>query len=358
MPLDDQQKKYANIIRSSGQGLLTIVNDILDFSKIEAGKMDLEVIGFNLTTLVDTQMGLLANWAKDKRLTLSTFIDPSLKGHFRGDPGRIGQILLNLVGNAIKFTSAGSVSVRVMPDESSSANFRVIRFEVQDTGVGISDETAQRLFRPFTQADGSTARKYGGTGLGLSISKRLAEMMGGQIGVRSRLGEGSTFWFTISLLSAEAGSKSDGVAASIAQLAQESQKAADRTKFRILVAEDNSVNQMVALAQLKGLGFAAQAVANGKEAVDAFASGQFHLILMDCQMPEMDGYEAAQKIRSLEAKSGTRIPIIALTANAMKEDEDKCLQFGMDDFISKPVKKEQLQEKLEQYLPEVTRKAA
>jgi signal transduction histidine kinase/CheY-like chemotaxis protein len=354
MPLGEQQAKYTEIIRSSGQGLLTIVNDILDFSKIEAGKLDLEVIGFNLTTLVQTQVNLLENAAKEKGLMIMTKIDPSLQGHFNGDPGRIGQILLNLVGNAIKFTSSGFVSIRVTQVESTDSLAQYVKFEVQDTGIGIPDEAMQKLFRPFTQADGSTARRFGGTGLGLSISKRLAELMGGQIGAQSEPGKGSTFWFTVRLSAAEKVAK-----AIQAELAHESGKSAtqassqtqvDRSKYRILVAEDNSVNQMVALAQLKKLGYSAQAVANGREAVDAFLTGSFDLILMDCQMPEMDGFEATQKIREHEANGGKKIPIIALTANAMKEDEEKCLKVGMNDFVSKPVKQEQLCEKLERML--------
>lgn len=357
-PLDVQQKKYADIIRSSAQSLLTIVNDILDFSKIEAGRMDLEVIGFNVATLVHTQVGLLASIGKEKGLQVTTEIDPTLKRHFRGDPGRIGQILLNLVGNAIKFTSAGEIAIRVNPVPTSNRGEQYIRFEVQDTGVGIPAEAIQRLFKPFTQADGSTARRFGGTGLGLSISKRLAEMMGGSIGVESELGKGSTFWFTVKLLVVESDSESR-VSENAGRVSEDtSEQVAQRGKYRILVAEDNSVNQMVTLAQLKALGFNAQAVANGKEAVEAYGTGQFHLILMDCQMPEMDGYEATQKIRSLEASATSRIPIIALTANAMKEDEEKCVSFGMDSFISKPVKREQLLEKLLHYLPGLKGQAA
>lgn len=356
LPLDEQQRKYTEIIRTSGQGLLTIVNDILDFSKIEAGKMNLEVIGFSLSSLVQSQVSLLENAAKEKKLIVTTKIDPALQGHFSGDPGRIGQIILNLVGNAIKFTSDGFVSIRVTPVESSDPLSQYVKFEVQDTGVGIPNDALQKLFKPFTQADGSTARRFGGTGLGLSISKRLAELMGGNIGVISELGKGSTFWFTVRL------SVVDKVAKAIkaekealgiqpeSEASLPSQPGVDRSKYRILIAEDNSVNQMVALAQLKKLGFSAQAVANGNEAVDAFSTGSFDLILMDCQMPEMDGFEATRKIRELEASTGKKIPIIALTANAMKEDEEKCLRYGMNDFVCKPVKQEQLLAKLERYL--------
>ncbi|MFL5815130.1 MAG: ATP-binding protein, partial [Bdellovibrionia bacterium] len=354
LPLGEQQRKYTEIIRSSGQGLLTIVNDILDFSKIEAGKLDLEVIGFNLNTLVQTQVNLLETAAKDKNLIIMTKIDPSLQGHFAGDPGRIGQIILNLVGNAIKFTSAGFISIHVTPVESTDPLAQYVKFEVRDTGIGIPGDALQKLFQPFTQADGSTARRFGGTGLGLSISKRLAELMGGQIGAESEPGKGSAFWFTVRLSAAEKVAKAIKAELAVESAKNESSAQSksqqDRSKYRILIAEDNSVNQMVALAQMKKLGYSAQAVANGKEAVDAFSTGSFDLILMDCQMPEMDGFEATKKIRELEASSGKRIPIIALTANAMKEDEEKCLQSGMTDFISKPVKQEQLSEKLERLL--------
>jgi signal transduction histidine kinase/ActR/RegA family two-component response regulator len=356
LPLDQQQKKYTEIIRTSGQSLLTIVNDILDFSKIEAGKLELEVIGFNLSILIQSQVNLLENAAKEKNIMIMTKIDPSLQGYFGGDPGRIGQILLNLVGNAIKFTSSGFVRIYVTPIESQDVLAQYVKFEVQDTGVGIPEDALPKLFKPFMQADGSTARRFGGTGLGLSICKRLVELMGGEIGVQSDLGKGSTFWFTIRLSAVERVAQAiqaekeviSSKGGSEAQLT--GQPHVDRSRYRILIAEDNSVNQLIALAQLKKLGFSAQAVANGKEAIDAFLTGSFDLILMDCQMPEIDGFEATQKIRELEANTGKRIPIIALTANAMKEDEDKCLRLGMTDFISKPVKQEQLLEKLERLL--------
>jgi CheY-like chemotaxis protein len=356
LPLDQQQKKYTEIIRTSGQSLLTIVNDILDFSKIEAGKLELEVIGFNLSILIQSQVNLLENAAKEKNIMIMTKIDPSLQGYFGGDPGRIGQILLNLVGNAIKFTSSGFVRIYVTPIESQDVLAQYVKFEVQDTGVGIPEDALPKLFKPFMQADGSTARRFGGTGLGLSICKRLVELMGGEIGVQSDLGKGSTFWFTIRFSAVERVAQAiqaekeviSSKGGSEAQLT--GQPHVDRSRYRILIAEDNSVNQLIALAQLKKLGFSAQAVANGKEAIDAFLTGSFDLILMDCQMPEIDGFEATQKIRELEANTGKRIPIIALTANAMKEDEDKCLRLGMTDFISKPVKQEQLLEKLERLL--------
>lgn len=358
LPLDVQQKKYADIIRASAQGLLTIVNDILDFSKIEAGKLNLELIGFNIATLVQTQVNLLSSIGKEKGLHVTTEIDPALERHFRGDPGRIGQILLNLVGNAIKFTQSGEVSIRVQPVSGPSKTEQYVRFEVKDTGVGIPGEVIQNLFKPFTQADGSTARKFGGTGLGLSICKRLTEMMGGKIGVESEVGKGSKFWFTVKLLTVEKDVTPNSGEQNSRVNEPPTEAAMARGKYRILVAEDNSVNQMVALAQLKALGFNAQAVANGKEALDAYMTGQFHLILMDCQMPEMDGYEATRKIRAIEGSEGPRIPIIALTANAMKEDEERCLQSGMDSFVCKPVKREHLLAELERYLPELKGKVA
>jgi CheY-like chemotaxis protein len=244
----------------------------------------------------------------------------------------------------------------VTPIESQDVLAQYVKFEVQDTGVGIPEDALPKLFKPFMQADGSTARRFGGTGLGLSICKRLVELMGGEIGVQSDLGKGSTFWFTIRLSAVERVAQAiqaekeviSSKGGSEAQLT--GQPHVDRSRYRILIAEDNSVNQLIALAQLKKLGFSAQAVANGKEAIDAFLTGSFDLILMDCQMPEIDGFEATQKIRELEANTGKRIPIIALTANAMKEDEEKCLRLGMTDFISKPVKQEQLLEKLERLL--------
>lgn len=478
-PLNAEQREYAETIRRSGDALLTILNDILDFSKIEAGKLDLEEIDFDLRVTVEDVLDLLAEKAASKQLELACLFDPAVSVWVAGDPGRLRQILTNLIGNAIKFTEAGEVVVRVLCDSENDSS-ALIRFEITDTGIGIPPEVQQRLFQPFTQADASTTRKYGGTGLGLAISRRLVELQGGSIGVDSKPGQGSTFWFTIRFAKREAPSaitkrfstsaihglrvlcvddnatnrkllslqlsawglhvdcaadgvnaltllrsawrhqqpmyklvildlqmpgmdgvelarviKSDpeftavplimlsslthrsyeriarqvGIASYLTKPIRQSQlfesiiqalsssvadspgvtvPAAHDSKtpleggLRILLAEDNIVNQKVASRMLEKLGYRVDTVANGHEAVDALLHIPYNLVLMDCQMPEMDGYTATAVIRAHEAQADTRIPIIAMTANAMPGDRDECLKAGMDDYVSKPIKPEEL----------------
>jgi CheY-like chemotaxis protein len=252
-------------------------------------------------------------------------------------PYILHKVLINLLSNAVKFTEKGKIIIDARL-ENNDLQKPKIRIRVQDTGIGLTDEAIKKLFSPFVQADGSTARKYGGTGLGLSICKRLVELMQGEIGVESKEGVGSIFWFTAVF---EAANRR------LTRFKNENSQInfhviPDSKIFKILVAEDNSTNQLLTLSQLKSLGYTAQAVANGIEAVSAFRTNNFDLILMDCQMPEMDGFDATREIRKLEAGSHSRIPIIALTANAMKEDEAKCKEVGMDDYLSKPTKKEKL----------------
>ena len=473
--LNAEQREHGNIIHESAKVLLDIINDILDFSKIEAGKVDLEILDFEIAPILEATAELLADKARQKKLSLMTYVSPRIPKLLRGDPGHIRQVLLNLASNAVKFTDHGEVAVSVDLEEMIDQQVR-LRFSVRDTGIGIPKSTLIRLFRPFTQADGSITRKYGGTGLGLSICKGLTDLMGGNIGADSVKGEGSTFWFTVSLeasaLAPEQSASSqeadvrnkrivvisplksvsktisdyvvswgarcdvyteatsalsDMRAAAVAkdaydlaifdlpaeeetfELAQSMRK--DRVLLQtktvlvstapkkghgeraleagfsaylqkplkyaqlldcvssilsafekqlevtltqqipklpekselILVAEDNPVNQKVALLQLKNLGFAAHAVANGQEAVDAVTSGSYTLVLMDCQMPEMDGFQATKAIRKSEVLTGRRVPIIAMTANALEGDRDKCIAAGMDDYISKPVDAKKLQ---------------
>ena len=484
--LTNEQREFAETIRSSGDMLLTIINDVLDFSKIEAGKLQFEELDFVLTNAIEETIDLLAPRAHDKKLEFVSLIYKDVPVGLRGDPGRLRQVLTNLIGNAIKFTESGEVVVRA-EKESEDAKHVVIRFSVADTGIGIGEAAQKKLFQPFIQADGSTTRKYGGTGLGLAISRQLVELMGGQIGLRSVAGEGSVFWFTArfekqsdvinslpldlnvlaglrvlivddnrtnrKILSHQLGSrgvkyaeaesgksalallrsavqtgeaydlaildlmmpgmdgfelariiKSDpviaatplvmltsygdrggsneaqqiGIAAYLAKPIRQSalfeclanvvraphvtkvEQVAVTTRAReievkpacnklILIAEDNVVNQKVAIRQLRKLGYRADAVANGREVLEALARIPYDLVLMDCQMPEMDGYEATAEIRRYEATS-QRTPVIAMTAHALEGDRARCIAAGMDDYVSKPVKPEELQRVLERYL--------
>ncbi len=485
--LTSEQRQYAETVRSSGDALLTIINDILDFSKIEAGKLDFEIIDFDLRTALEESLELLAEKVGSKPLELAGLVLANVPTALRGDPGRLRQILMNLVGNAIKFTEQGEVTVYVKCQEDTLES-ALIRVEISDTGLGMTEDVQAKLFSPFTQADSSTTRKFGGTGLGLAICKQLIEQMGGEIGVTSSPGTGSTFWFTVRLLkqldpgplsglphvslkdlrvccvddhlinrrlveqyfsdwgmdstvvgtpaegldclreAVEQGKpysiaildmempemdgldlaraiKADPALASIqlvlltslgrrgdAGQAQEAGFAAYLTKpirkghleaclstvmayardsagqaertlvtshtlkevdrqksARVLIADDHRVNQQVTSLLVERLGHRADVVFNGYEALEAVSRQPYDLVLMDCQMPEMDGYQATKEIRGGESQ-GTHIPIIALTANAMQGDRDRCLEAGMDDFVSKPVKIEELKMVLDRWI--------
>jgi PAS domain S-box-containing protein len=487
-PLDPDQDKYVKIIQQSGATLLTLLNDILDLSKIEAGKLDFDIVEFSPETVVENQVEILFAKAAEKKLSLATFISPDLPSGLLGDPGRIGQILLNFVGNAIKFTSIGGISVRLLDLKSERLAESIrLRLEVEDTGIGLSAADRVKLFTPFTQATHSTLNRYGGTGLGLSICKRLVEAMGGQIGVESSPGQGSMFWCEFPLkignpvllrdtreeisdlrnvralvvdpdsvtreivhqyinawsmrngsvgsveealpilraaidlgnpylivvvgcsydpvsglnvateivkvlgetapkvvLASEFGVRIDTSAPGreyvsefltcpIKQFdlfesfvnslpgARKQFRSSDRTVRvptsrtngfvgRILVADDVVPNQILTLKLLESLGHKATSAANGKEVLAAISLVDYDLILMDCQMPEMDGFEATRKIRTLEKYTDNHIPIIALTANAMAGDDKKCFAAGMDDYLAKPIKKEKLNEMLRKWL--------
>jgi len=480
--LTSTQRKYAETVQRSGQNLLGIINDLLDFSKIEAGKLELENVDMDLRRTIEDVVDLLAERAHAKGLELACSLPADLVTNVRGDPLRLGQILTNLVGNAIKFTEQGSVVIRVASFEESAKKV-TMRFDVTDTGVGISPDAQSRIFDEFSQADGSTTRKHGGSGLGLAISKQLVEMMGGAIHVESALGAGSTFWFTASFekqddvraapmgmltgvraLIVESTAINRGILQSqmsnwgmtnrvastpqqaIEQLAQAAARGApydlaiidlglpgmdslelartiraraDISKVRlvmltrrqvdirnardagydaclakpvrqtvlyeclvnvmagqpqetvtapapsepvntappglrgnILLVEDNLINQQVALGILQIQGYNVTVVSNGREALDAHEQGTFDLILMDCHMPEMDGFEATREIRGRErASTGRRMPIIALTANAMAQDREECLNAGMDDHLSKPFSMQTLQDMLDRWMP-------
>jgi signal transduction histidine kinase/DNA-binding response OmpR family regulator len=485
--LTPEQREYAETVRASGEALLAIINDILDFSKIEAGQLTLEVADLDVRHTVEEVVDLFAAQARDKGLELASLVDENVPPVLRGDPGRLRQILTNLVGNAIKFTEQGEVVVRaILLEERDQAN--LVRFAVTDTGIGMTPEERRQLFQPFSQADSSTTRKYGGTGLGLAISKRLVELMGGEIGVESESGQGSTFWFTVRLgrpttspLAAPAAAdlrgkrvlivddnatncqivhyqvlsrgmlngmatdarsalaalrdaqqggtpydiaildmempgmdglelahaiRADPALASIklVMLAStspgergddEAQRQADIDAFltkpvrqsqlykslvmalagsvgqripatdvaerpdqgrgRVLVVEDNAVNQRVAVRMLEKRGYRVDGVANGREAVDALAHIPYDLVLMDCQMPEMDGYAATAEIRRREREQGAaarRMPIVAITAHALEGDAEKCLAAGMDDYIPKPVTVQRLEAVLTRWSPQ------
>jgi signal transduction histidine kinase/CheY-like chemotaxis protein len=484
--LSTTQRKYAETVQRSGQNLLGIINDLLDFSKIEAGKLELEHAEMDLRQTIEDVVDLLAERAHVKGLELACSIPSGMPVHIKGDPLRLGQVLTNLVGNAIKFTEQGAVVIRVAAIEDAARKV-TLRFEVSDTGVGISPEAQTRIFEEFSQADGSTTRKHGGSGLGLAISKQLVEMMGGNIHVESALGAGSTFWFTVTfdkqdkqpredlraapmgvltgvrglivessaihggileaqmsnwgmnnkvaqnaeqalemlIQAAARGAPYDlavvdlgrpgmdplelarnirgraeiaklklvvltrrqadlksatvaGVDACLAKpvrqtvlyeclvnvMAGQPQEAAAAPAVReeaspapagsrgtILLVEDNLINQQVALGILQIQGYNVTVVNNGVEALDAHGQGNFDLVLMDCHMPEMDGFEATREIRSRERGSGKRLPIVALTANAMAHDREECLAAGMDDHLAKPFSMQTLQDMLNRWMP-------
>ncbi|GLH69555.1 hypothetical protein GETHPA_10880 [Geothrix rubra] len=458
-PLEPEQRQYAETVRSCGESLLTLINDILDFSKIEAGKLALETLEFNLFAVLEDVMAVLGVKAHAKRVELAAFVDPATPPLVAGDPGRLRQILTNLMDNALKFTAEGAVEVRVAP-VSSGPEGVLLRFEIRDTGIGMRPEVVDRLFNSFFQGDSSTTRKYGGTGLGLAISKKLAELMDGSIGVESVHGEGSTFWFTVRLgqraaavpvqpavrrveliglppasarvmaeqlrawgleaaireavgrggaILPETGTltilgagaldtlpegrepeeglafagplyqpelrqaaRARGIPAflslpvSPAQLRalvepgvgagtgtvreREAGEAEGPVTVRVLLAEDNLVNQRVAERMLAKLGIEADVAATGLEALDALVGVSYDLVLMDCQMPEMDGFEASRRIRARE-RGSRRLPIVAMTANAMVGDRERCLEAGMDDYIPKPVRMDDLRRALSRWLP-------
>jgi PAS domain S-box-containing protein len=348
--LDAEQRRYAETIRSSGEFLLALMNDILDYSKIEAGKLVIEAEDFDLRVLLKDLSAPMTLRAQSKGLQFRWSVDPRVPAHLRGDSGRLRQILANLSGNAVKFTERGEVSVQVSLI-SETANEAVVRFTVRDTGIGISPEGQPKLFEKFTQADTSTTRRYGGTGMGLAISKQLAELMGGEIGVSSRAGAGSEFWFTARLAKATRSSALVSAAAP-AHISPAAPPVVKRRGARILVAEDNIVNQEVALGILHKLGLHAEAVADGVEAIEALKTLPYDLVLMDVQMPEMDGLEATRVIRDpLSPVLNHRIPIIAVTAHAMRSDRENCLQSGMNDYLTKPISAHALVDALNAWLP-------
>jgi signal transduction histidine kinase/ActR/RegA family two-component response regulator len=344
-PLSAEQRDSAKTIRDSAGALLTVINDILDFSKIDAGKVELESSPVSVRELLEDVARLIAVLGQSKDLQVTASVDPAVPGWVAGDAGRLRQILLNLGGNAVKFTERGEIDFRITV-AAQDAEGTTLRFEVRDTGIGIPQDRLPALFKPFAQADASMTRRYGGTGLGLSIVRRLAEMMGGGAGVQTREGTGSTFWFTAHAAMAAAPPQ----AAAPRPAADASRHGAERGRRarRILLAEDNVVNQRIACRTLERLGYCVDVACDGREAVTAWQTGRYDLILMDCQMPVLDGYEATREIRGRE-QTGQRIPIVALTAHAMKGDDLKCKAYGMDDYITKPIDRTRLQSCLDRH---------
>lgn len=335
-PLNEEQRANVETIRSSGGLLLSLLNDILDLSKIEAGKLELEKIDFDVDDILQSVADLWSPKAFAAGIGFSNDNSGVIAPVLRSDPTRIRQILFNFMSNALKFTQAGSIKITVSQERLGDGSIRT-RFDVRDTGAGIPAETVSMLFQKFAQADTSITRKHGGTGLGLAISKQLAEAMGGEIGVDSTVGEGSTFWFTIVSPEGNAEDVKDDDRADAGSTAGATAPAA----LRILVAEDNEVNQKVVKAILARTGHRVDIVGNGIEAVSAVIRGEYDLVLMDVQMPEMDGVTATRRIRELDGPV-SQIPIIALTANAMKGDEENYRAAGMNDYVSKPIESDKL----------------
>jgi signal transduction histidine kinase/ActR/RegA family two-component response regulator len=328
--LTEEQQRYVETIQTSGETLLTIINDILDVSKLDAGSVRLDNRPVELRAAVKEVVDLLSTQAQKKSLYLDVEIGADVPAWIRGDATRLKQILTNLVGNALKFTHAGGVRIGM----STLQQGQVLQCQVQDTGIGIPPDKVDRLFEKFSQIDSSITRRYGGTGLGLVICKRLVEGMGGQIRAASKQREGSTFTFVIPLVPADEPGKQ----------AKAAQTALKATNLKILLVEDNAVNQMLALGMLQKLGLNADLATDGAEAVERVRDTSYDLILMDMQMPRMDGLTATRAIRSMPDIRQPRI--VALTANAMESDRDACLAAGMDDFLSKPFKAAELQDKL------------
>ena len=386
--LDVEQREYAETIRTSGEVLLTVIDDILDFSKIEAGRLTIVPRPFDLPASVSAVVSLLAPRAAERGLALTSQVDPDVPRGLVGDEVRIRQIMLNLVGNAVKFTEHGWVELRVARDEGrggrrrqdeqdgedggmgtdgdgsissvATRNSQLVRIEVRDTGIGIPAEKLSQLFERFSQVESSTTRQYGGTGLGLAISKRLVELMGGEIGAESEIGKGSIFWVTLPLPIDPAGVETsafdEGAMDEAASSVASSIPGGRCEGHRILVVEDDPIGRRVAVQLVRRLGYAVDAVSDGQAAIEAVAATAYTLVLMDCQMPDVDGYMATAEIRRREAVLGSgarRVPIVALTASRVDADEERCRAVGMDEYLSKPIDGQQLAALIERWAPEI-----
>jgi signal transduction histidine kinase/ActR/RegA family two-component response regulator len=342
--LAEPQRGYIQRVRSSADLLMGILNDILDFSKIEAGKLDIDTVDFDLDDVVRSVSEIVGVRAREQSLILSTEVATDVPPRLRGDPLRLQQVLLNLMGNAVKFTARGRVALHVESVASTDEGLR-LRFTVQDTGLGMTADQMSRLFQPFTQADASTSRRFGGTGLGLAISRQLVERMGGRIDVASEPGQGSTFW--VELPFGVVASASAALPTATVTRLMSLPGAADHPELaglHVLLVEDNEVNQELAVALLERVGIQVTLAGDGRQALSCLKAGSFDCVLMDCQMPEMDGYTATRLMR--EQPEWARLPVIAMTANAMAGERDKVLEAGMNDHVPKPVPVGELYRKL------------
>ena len=353
--LDDKQRHFGETIKDSARSLLSIINDVLDFSKIEAGKVEVECIEFAPRQIAEQVCHLMNGNVINKGLELRYVMAADVPDRLQGDPLRIKQILTNLVGNAVKFTSEGTVELKIVlaSNQAEKDGYCELEFSVTDSGIGIAEDNIELVFQEFSQADGTTTRNFGGTGLGLAISKQLAQLMGGDIKLESQLGQGSVFTLRVAFAIASGDSNTATEQASVAE--QQSINLEILRGMRILLAEDSPVNQEVASAMLEAAGVEVVTVDDGHKALDRVSecvqqqasepqAGAYDVVLMDCQMPEMDGYEATRRIRSLNTQYVKDLPIVALTANAMTGDREICLEAGMDDYLAKPFTTEELVE--------------
>jgi signal transduction histidine kinase len=361
-PLDSLQSEYIQLINRSAESLLTLINDILDFAKIEAGKLTLDRKPFSIRQVLEDALGTLSVAASQKGIRLRFDVRPDVPPLVSGDAGRLRQVILNLLGNALKFTEEGEVSVTaglsMEPDWFGVGGRIELKFDIADTGIGIPEEKQRRIFDAFTQADSSITRRYGGTGLGLAIVTALVQQMGGVIQVKSREGEGSTFSFTLPVDVFQEEKEAGLCGPVIATCTGEEEMVISSSRFgsmeegrRVLIVEDNPVNQRVAETMLRCGGYHVTVVDNGKEALGAVQRQTFDLVLMDVQMPEMDGLEATRRIRLLDQVIG-RLPIVAMTAHVMKGDRERCIEAGMDHYLAKPFHKHELLEVVERFVRE------